>query len=173
MEDAAANEIKKENERKAYYESIKRGQQEHDTKMLESVIKKRNEQLKEEENILSNYYKNQDLLDKEKEIKKKMEMKERQKQLKLFYDKQVEEKKAKKEYERQVDLAQGRIWKQDYLNYLQYENDTSRRIKEMIRSNLNSQKLEKKNYDEGMSENEKAMNKEILEKANELEMASN
>ena len=102
-----------------------------------------------------------------------MEMKERQKQLKLFYDKQVEEKKAKKEYERQVDLAQGRIWKQDYLNYLQYENDTSRRIKEMIRSNLNSQKLEKKNYDEGMSENEKAMNKEILEKANELEMASN
>ena len=43
----------------------------------------------------------------------------------------------------------------------------------MIRSNLNSQKLEKKNYDEGMSENEKAMNKEILEKANELEMASN
>jgi hypothetical protein len=173
MEDAAANDIKKENERKAYYESIKRGQQEHDTKMLESVIKKRNEQLKEEENILSNYYKNQDLLDKEKEIKKKMEMKERQKQLKLFYDKQVEEKKAKKEYERQVDLAQGRIWKQDYLNYLQYENDTSRRIKEMIRSNLNSQKLEKKNYDEGMSENEKAMNKEILEKANELEMASN
>jgi hypothetical protein len=173
MEDAAANEIKKENERKAYYESIKKGQQEHDTKMLESVIKKRNEQLKEEENILSNYYKNQDLLDKEKEIKKKMEMKERQKQLKLFYDKQVEEKKAKKEYERQVDLAQGRIWKQDYLNYLQYENDTSRRIKEMIRSNLNSQKLEKKNYDEGMSENEKAMNKEILEKANELEMASN
>lgn len=173
MEDAAANEIKKENERKAYYESIKRGQQEHDTKMLESVIKKRNEQLKEEENILSNYYKNQDFLDKEKEIKKKMEMKERQKQLKLFYDKQVEEKKAKKEYERQVDLAQGRIWKQDYLNYLQYENDTSRRIKEMIRSNLNSQKLEKKNYDEGMSENEKAMNKEILEKANELEMASN
>ena len=169
MEDAAANEIKKENERKAYYESIKRGQAEHDTKILESVIKKRNEQLKEEENILNNFWKNQDILDKENEIRKKIEMKENQKKLKMFYDKQVEEKKAKKEFERQVDLAQGRIWKQDYLNYLQYENDTSRRIKEMIRKNmsaLNNQPV-KKNIDDGMSENEKAMNKEMLEKAME------
>ena len=169
MEDAAANEIKKENERKAYYESIKRGQAEHDTKMLESVIKKRNEQLKEEENILNNFWKNQDMLDRENEIRRKIEMKENQKKLKMFYDKQVEEKKAKKEFERQVDLAQGRIWKQDYLNYLQYENDTSRRIKEMIRKNmsaLNNQPVKKNIYD-GMSENEKAMNKEMLEKAME------
>ena len=169
MEDAAANEIKKENERKAYYESIKRGQAEHDTKILESVIKKRNEQLKEEENILNNFWKNQGVLERENEIRRKIEMKENQKKLKMFYDKQVEEKKAKKEFERQVDLAQGRIWKQDYLNYLQYENDTSRRIKEMIRKNmsaLNNQPV-KKNIDDGMSENEKAMNKEMLEKAME------
>ena len=170
MEDAAANEIKKENERKAYYESIKRGAQEHDVKMLESVIKKRNEQLKEEENILNNFWKNQDILDKENEIRKKLEMKENQKKLRMYYDKQVEERNKKKEFERQVDLAQGRIWKQDYLNYLQYENDTNRRIKELIRKNLqhagNNQNV-KKNYDEGMSENEKAMNKEMLEKAME------
>ena len=84
----------------------------------------------------------------------------------------LKKKKAKKEYERQVDLAQGRIWKQDYLNYLQYENDTNRRIKEMIRKNmsfLNEQNnAKRKNVDEGMSENEKAMNKEMLEKANEF-----
>ena len=170
MEDAAANEIKKENERKAYYESIKRGAQEHDAKMLESVIKKRNEQLKEEENILNNFWKNQDILDKENEIRKKLEMKENQKKLRMYYDKQVEERNKKKEFERQVDLAQGRIWKQDYLNYLQYENDTNRRIKELIRKNQqhagNNQNV-KKNYDEGMSENEKAMNKEMLEKAME------
>ena len=172
MEDAAANDIKRENERKAYYESIKRGQMEHDTKMLESVVKKRNEELKKEEDILTNFWTNQDILDKENEMKKKLEMKENQKKLKLFYDKQVEEKKAKKEYEKQVDLAQGRIWKQDYLNYLQYENETNRRIKELIRKNmsaLNDQaKFKKKNVDDGMSENEKAMNKEMLEKANEF-----
>ena len=171
MEDAAANEIKKENERKAYYESIKRGAAEHDTKMLESVIKVRNEKLKEEEKILNNYWKNQDLVEKENEIKKKLEMKENQRKLKMYYDKQVEEKKAKKEYERQVDLAQGRIWKQDYLNYLQYENETSRRIKDLIRKNMsalnNQANAKKKNVDDGMSENEKAMNKEMLEKAME------
>ena len=53
---------------------------------------------------------------------------------------------------------------------MQYENDTNRRIKELIRKNLqhagNNQNV-KKNYDEGMSENEKAMNKEMLEKAME------
>ena len=101
-------------------------------------------------------------------MKKRLEIKENQKKLKMFYDKQVEDKKAKKEYERQVDLAQGRIWKQDYLNYLQYENETSRRIKELIRKNMlslkNQTKYQKKNVDDGMSENEKAMNKDILEK---------
>ena len=169
MEDSAANDIKRENERKAYYESIKRGQLEHDTKMLESVVKKRNEELKKEEDILTNFWTNQDILDKENEMKRKQEMKENQKKLKLFYDMQVEEKKKKKEFERQVDLAQGRIWKQDYLNYLQYENETNRRIKELIRKNLSDQtKLKKKNVDDGMSENEKAMNKEMLQKANEL-----
>ena len=169
MEDSAANDIKRENERKAYYESIKRGQMEHDTKMLESVVKKRNEELKKEEDILTNFWTNQDILDKENEMKRKQEMKENQKKLKLFYDMQVEEKKKKKEFERQVDLAQGRIWKQDYLNYLQYENETNRRIKELIRKNLSDQtKLKKKNVDDGMSENEKAMNKEMLQKANEM-----
>ena len=137
--------------------------------MLESVVKKRNEELKKEEDILTNFWTNQDILDKENEMKRKQEMKENQKKLKLFYDMQVEEKKKKKEFERQVDLAQGRIWKQDYLNYLQYENETNRRIKELIRKNLSDQtKLKRKNVDDGMSENEKAMNKEMLQKANEM-----
>ena len=43
MQDAAVNEIKRENERKACYESIKHGAMEHNTKIYESVIKKRNE----------------------------------------------------------------------------------------------------------------------------------
>ena len=92
------------------------------------------------------------------------------KMLKEFYDKQVKVKKEKDNFEHEMNMAQGRIWKQDYLNYLQYENDTNRRIKELIRKNLqhagNNQNV-KKNYDEGMSENEKAMNKEMLEKAME------
>ena len=53
MEDAATNEIKRENKRKAYYESIKRWAMEHNTKMIESVIKKRNEKLAEQDRILN------------------------------------------------------------------------------------------------------------------------
>ena len=61
IQDAAVNETKREYERKAYYESIKRRAYyesikrraiEHDTKMFESVIKKRNEKLEDQDRIL-------------------------------------------------------------------------------------------------------------------------
>ena len=69
-----------------------------------------------------------------------------------------------------MDLAQGRIWEQDYKNYINYQNEIKRRIRELNQQNiaaLDSQvKLGKKNADIGMSETEKALNKELLEKAN-------
>ena len=172
MEDSAANDIKRENERKAYYESIKRGQMEHDTKMLESVVKKRNEELKKEEDILTNFWTNQDILDKENEMKRKQEMKENQKKLKLFYDMQVKKKKKKKEFERQVDLAQGRIWKQDYLNYVENQKEINQKQKEFEKKNwkiLNAQlKMGKYDVDKVMSEEERKMNYDILKKAAEM-----
>ena len=170
MEDAAANEIKRENERKAYYEGIKRGQMEHDTKMLESVIKKRNERLAEEDRILNEYVKSQEKLEKEKEERRIKELIENKIKLRKIYDKQVENKKARKEYEKQVDLAQGRIWKQDYENYINYQNEVNKKIKELNKQNIsaldNQVKYGKKCVDVGMSETEKALNRELLEKAN-------
>ena len=170
MEDAAANEIKRENERKAYYEGIKRGAMEHDTKMLESVIKLRNEKLAEEDRILKEYVINKEKLEIEKEEKRKKEIIENRIKLRNIYDKQVENKKARKEYEKQVDLAQGRIWEQDYQNYINYQNETNKRIRELNRQNNlaidNQLKNGKKYYDYGMSETEKAINKDLLDKAN-------
>ena len=170
MEDAAANEIKRENERKAYYEGIKRGAMEHDTKMLESVIKLRNEKLAEEDRILKEYVINKEKLEIEKEEKRKKEIIENRIKLRNIYDKQVENKKARKEYEKQVDLAQGRIWEQDYQNYINYQNETNKRIRELNRLNNlaidNQLKNGKKYYDYGMSETEKAINKDLLDKAN-------
>ena len=170
MEDAAANEIKRENERKAYYEGIKRGAMEHDTKMLESVIKLRNEKLAEEDRILKEYVINKEKMEIEKEEKRKKEIIENRIKLRNIYDKQVENKKARKEYEKQVDLAQGRIWEQDYQNYINYQNETNKRIRELNRLNnlaIDSQlKNGKKYYDYGMSETEKAINKDLLDKAN-------
>ena len=170
MEDAAANEIKRENERKAYYESIKRGSMEHDTKMLESVIKKRNERLAEEDRILNEYIISQEKLEKEKEERRIKEINENKIKLRKIYDMQVENKKARKEYEKQVDLAQGRIWEQDYKNYINYQNEINRKIKELNQQNIdalnNQVKYRTKSIDAGMSETEKALNKELLEKAN-------
>ena len=170
MEDAAANEIKRENERKAYYEGIKRGAMEHDTKMLESVIKLRNEKLAEEDRILKEYVINKEKMEIEKKKKKKKEIIENRIKLRNIYDKQVENKKARKEYEKQVDLAQGRIWEQDYQNYINYQNETNKRIRELNRLNNlaidNQLKNGKKYYDYGMSETEKAINKDLLDKAN-------
>ena len=170
MEDAAANEIKRENERKAYYESIKRGAMEHDTKMLESVIKKRNERLAEEDRILNEYIISQEKLEKEKEERRIKEINENKIKLRKIYDMQVENRKARKEYEKQVDLAQGRIWEQDYKNYINYQNEINRKIKELNQQNIdalnNQVKYRTKSIDAGMSETEKALNKELLEKAN-------
>ena len=172
MEDSIANEIKKENERKAYYESIKRGQMEHDTKMLESVIKERDEKLAEEDKMLKNYLMTKDMMEKEKEEKLKIEKKEKQMMLRKIYDQQIKTKKAKLEFEKQVDLAQGKIWEQDYKNYINYQNEINRRIKELSKQNIlaleNQVKYGKNCIDSGMSETEKEMNKDLIEKANAL-----
>ena len=169
MQDAVANDIKRENERKAYYESIKRGAMEHDTKMLESVIKKRNEKLEEEDRIIREYQISKELLEKEKEERRKKEMNEMKIKLNRIYDKQVANKKARKEYEKQIDLAQGKIWEQDYQNYIKYQNETNKRIRELNEQNIraldNQVKFGKRCSDVGMSETEKAINKDLLDKA--------
>ena len=172
MEDSIANEIKQDNERKAYYETIKRGQIEKDIKMVETVIKKRDEKLAEEDQIVKNYIITKEMMEREKEEKLKKEKKERQKMLKTVYDQQVKTKKEKEAQEKEADLAQGRIWEQDYKNYVNYQNEIKRKVREFNIQNilaLNDQvKYGKKSVDAGMSETEKAMNKEIIEKANEL-----
>ena len=46
MQGVAVNEIKSEYEHKAYYERIKYGAMENDSKIFESVIKERNKKLR-------------------------------------------------------------------------------------------------------------------------------
>ena len=170
MQDAVANEIKRENERKAYYEGIKRGAMEHDTKMLESVIKKRNEKLAEEDRILKEYEIDKERMEIEKEEKRKNELKEKEKMIRSINEKQIEHKKARKELEKQVDLAQARIWEQDYQNYIKYQNETNKRIRELNQQFIADLEKQAKNgnkyYDYGMSDAEKELNKDLLEKAN-------
>ena len=107
-----------------------------------------------------------------KEEKLKIEKKEKQMMLRKIYDQQIKTKKAKLEFEKQVDLAQGKIWEQDYKNYINYQNEINRRIKELSKQNIlaleNQVKYGKNCVDAGMSETEKEMNKDLIEKANAL-----
>ena len=95
---------------------------------------------------------------------------ENQIKLKKINDKIIENKKARKEFEKQVDLAIERIMKQDYNNYINSQNEINKRIMELNRQNIleweKQSKSKMKNPDYGMSETEKALNKELLEKAN-------
>ena len=82
----------------------------------------------------------------------------------------IQNKKARKEFEKQVDLAQARIWEQDYQNYIKYQNETNKRILELNQQFIADLEKQAKNgnkyYDYGMSDAEKELNKDLLEKAN-------
>ena len=56
--------------------------------------------------------------------------------LKEYYDRQVKEKKAKEDLEHQINLAQGRIWKQDYKNYIDTEKENNRIVRDLAKKNL-------------------------------------
>ena len=109
-------------------------------------------------------------MEKEKEEKRKKEIKENKIKLRKIIDKQIEYKKARKEFEKQVNLAKERIWEQDYKNYINYQKEINKKIRELNRQNnliLDNQAKAGKIYDDlGMSDTEKAKNRELLEKAN-------
>ena len=174
MEDGAANELKKENERKQYYENIKRVAGDFEDKMLLDIISKRNQKLLDEDAILKNYLISKEKIEKEKEEQKRKEQIEISKKLIESHDKQIQIKKAREEFEKIVDRAQIRIWEQDYRNYMMLENERKEKIRELNQKNIealeNQVKYGKKGVDVGMSDYEKAQNKEALQKANEMEV---
>ena len=102
----------------------------------------------------------------------KQRIKLNKKMMKEFYDNQVKAKKAKDDFEKQIDLAQGKIWKQDYLNYIQNEKEISKKQKEFEKKNLKildaQIKMGKYDVDKGMSETEKLINFNILKEASEM-----
>ena len=69
-------------------------------------------------------------------------------------------------------MAQGRIWNQDYKNYIEKEKETNRIVRELAKKNLAALdaqvKMGKYDVDKGMSAAEREMNLEILRQASEM-----
>ena len=172
MEDALAAELKKDYERKRYFENIKKAGAQFSDEAVRNVYRLRDEKLKDEEDKMKQYLYMTNKMADEADMKRKMKERENKKMMKEFYDKQVKEKKAKEEYEHQIDLAQGRIWNQDYQNYIEKEKETNRKVRELAKKNLAALdaqvKMGKYDVDKVMSAAEIEMNMEILRQASEM-----
>ena len=172
MEDSLANELRKNNERKAYFEKIKKAGNDFAEEAVKTVYKLRDEKLKDEEEKMLQYILMKEKLATEEDNRIKEKNKLNKKMMKEFYDKQVKIKKAKDDFEHEMDLAQGRIWNQDYINYIESQKEIKRKQREFEKKNLKlldaQIKMGKYDVDRGMSENERKMNYDILRQAAEM-----
>ena len=172
MEDSLANELRKDNERKAYFEKIKKAGNNFAEEAVKNVYKMRDDKLREEEEKMFNYIRMKEQLATEEDNRIKEKNKLSKKMMKEFYDNQVKVKKAKDDFDHEMDLAQGRIWNQDYLNYVEHQKDVKKKQREFEKKNLKildaQIKMGKYDVDKGMSEEERKMNYEILKQASEM-----
>ena len=173
MEDSLANELRKDNERKNYFERIKRAGNNFAEEAVRNVYKLRDDKLRDEEEKMLQYILTKEKMAKEEDDRIKKKDKMNKKMMKEFYDNQVKAKKAKEDYEHKIDLAQGKIWNQDYINYVESQNEINRKKREFEKKNLKildaQIKMGKYDVDKVMSEEEKKMNFDILKQAAEMQ----
>ena len=171
MQDAIASDLKKDNERKAYFDRIERRGNTFAQQAIENVIKKRNDKLKEDEEKINKYMFEKERLAELNQIQLRDKKKNNQKMLKDFYDKQVLEKKARDEYEKQIDKVQADIWKQDCETFFENEKKTKKMIRDFEKNNVKEldKQVKMGKYDvDKMTEFEKEYNYELLQKLNEM-----
>jgi hypothetical protein len=171
MQDAIASDLKKDNERKAYFNRIERRGNVFAQIAIENILKKREEKVKEDNKKLDLYLEEKERKAQEEENEFFINKKKNQKMIRDFYDKQVQEKKDKEQYEKNIDKIQAEIWKKDTDTFFEKEKETQKLIREFEKNNvkeLDKQvKLGKYDVDK-MTQFEKDYNYELLQKANEL-----
>jgi hypothetical protein len=173
MKDHAAVEERKENERRAYFNRIERNANSFMDSAINTVLREQREKEMEEEEQLRKYNEFKEKMEAEDEYNRLKRIKEGKVNLRNYLDKQVAYKKLQAKKEHEVDVAQGKVWDKDVKIYNEHEKEVKKIIREMNIRNLKALdeqvKMGKQNVDHGMSESEKAMNRDILEKAYEME----
>ena len=171
MQDAIASDLKKDNERKAYFNRIERSGNEFAQQAIENVIRKRNEKLKADEDKLNKYLFEKDRLAEREYNKLRNDKKNNQKMLKDFYDRQVLEKKEREDYEKKIDKIQADILKKDAEDFFEHERQVNKMIRDFEKNNVKEldKQVKMGKYDvDKMTEFEKEYNYELLQKANEF-----
>lgn len=170
---------RKENERKYYYDKIKANSNKYYLPYAESVLKKLEKEKKEEEEKIQYHYDEKNRHDFEKEYKAKLKRINDKIEMKKFLDMQIAEKNKEKNFNKLLDQEQARIWKIDLKKRYDEMNKEKECIKKMNRKNFEcilkqiEQKKRSNSNKNIMTENEYAMNRNLLEKANEDYLRNN
>ena len=162
-------EMKEDQTREKYYETIKRNGNRFFKNSYELLEKLKRDQ-REEDKRIQHYYDEKNKLEIEKEKQKKLKQYKEKFELKKYLDMQIEEKKKEEDFLKSLDYEQARIWAMDCNKYNEDEKIIKSKIREMNKRNLESvmeqiNKKKQNNKKERMNDTEYFMNREILEKA--------
>ena len=164
---------RKENERNYYYKKIKSLSNKYLLPNSEKILKKIIQEGKIEEEKIQHYYEEKNLKEFEKEIKAKKKRQNDKIEIKKFLDMQIEQKKKEEKFLKFLDQEQARIWKLDLIKRNEEMKTEREHIKNMNRKNFEGllkqieEKKRSKSKKNIMTESEYAMNRDLLEKANE------
>ena len=172
MQDSIAADIKKDNERKAYFNRIERSGNVFAQNAIENILKKREDKLRQDEEKINLY-----LTEKERKAQQEengfiINKKKNQKMMRDFYDKQVQEKKDRELYEKNIDKIQAQIWKKDTDDFFAKEKEVKKVIRDFEKNNVKEldKQVKMGKYDvDKMTQFEKDYNYDLLQKANEMQ----
>ena len=164
-------EMRKDLERKKYYEQINVNGNTLITPEAQGIIDRLKKEQQQEDERIQYYY---DAKNKEANLRAEKEKIRRQQEradLKKYLDMQIEEKKKEEAFLKSLDDEQARIWNIDCDKYYKDEKIVEQKIKAMNKRNLElimdqmKQKQRSKSQAKRMTNEEYKMNKEILERA--------
>ena len=163
------NELKKDIERKRYFDNIRRFANKYDEDEVSKILNQMKQDQKDEDEKV--YQLMLEKIRKEDEREKQAKIKRKQDKIAMrkFLDMQIEEKKKEMDLEKAIDDEQSRIWKVDCKKYNEDEKRINKIIRDMNKRNLDSimeqMKKRKEKKNQSMSMVEYAMNRDTLEKA--------
>ena len=172
MQDSIAADIKKDNERKAYFNRIERSGNVFAQNAIENILKKRQDKLRQDEEKINLYLAEKERKAQQEENDFIINKKKNQKMMRDFYDKQVQEKKDRELYEKNIDKIQAQIWKKDTDDFFAKEKEVKKVIRDFEKNNVKEldKQVKMGKYDvDKMTQFEKDYNYDLLQKANEMQ----
>ena len=172
MQDSIAADIKKDNERKAYFNRIERSGNVFAQNAIENILKKREDKLRQDEEKINLYLAEKERKAQQEENDFIINKKKNQKMMRDFYDKQVQEKKDRELYEKNIDKIQAQIWKKDTDDFFAREKEVKKVIRDFEKNNVKEldKQVKMGKYDvDKMTQFEKDYNYDLLQKANEMQ----